>query len=149
MHTSATKCNETIGKWCKNKHGASKIIDTFETYHPSMNSVNFSGTRWISQHWAPAMQKKEYNLGEEGEALRDGALGPDAATEPLGLFLLPTGRPGHRFTVTYGGATIVGSLDLFLLPRGWPRPRFATCAPMSRCEPPASAKEGKRLERKP
>jgi hypothetical protein len=28
------KCNETIGKWCKNKHGASKIIDTFETYQP-------------------------------------------------------------------------------------------------------------------
>jgi hypothetical protein len=22
-----------LGKWCKNKHGASKIIDTFETYH--------------------------------------------------------------------------------------------------------------------
>jgi hypothetical protein len=33
MHESTTKCNETIGKWCKNKHGASKIIDTFETYH--------------------------------------------------------------------------------------------------------------------
>jgi hypothetical protein len=33
MHKSATKCNETQGKWCKNKHGASKIIDTFETYH--------------------------------------------------------------------------------------------------------------------
>jgi hypothetical protein len=32
MHKSAIKCNETIGKWCKNKHGASKIIDTFETY---------------------------------------------------------------------------------------------------------------------
>jgi hypothetical protein len=32
MHKSATKCNETICKWCKNKHGASKIIDTFETY---------------------------------------------------------------------------------------------------------------------
>jgi hypothetical protein len=32
MHKSATKCNETIGKWCKNKHGASKIIDTLETY---------------------------------------------------------------------------------------------------------------------
>jgi hypothetical protein len=32
MHKSATKCKETIGKWCKNKHGASKIIDTFETY---------------------------------------------------------------------------------------------------------------------
>jgi hypothetical protein len=26
------KCNETQSKWCKNKHGASKIIDTFETY---------------------------------------------------------------------------------------------------------------------
>jgi hypothetical protein len=26
------KCNETICKWCKNKHGASKIIDTLETY---------------------------------------------------------------------------------------------------------------------
>jgi hypothetical protein len=35
MHKSATKCNETLGKWCKNKHGASKIIDTFETYHLS------------------------------------------------------------------------------------------------------------------
>jgi hypothetical protein len=32
MHKSATKCYETVGKWCKNKHGASKIIDTFETY---------------------------------------------------------------------------------------------------------------------
>jgi hypothetical protein len=32
MHKSATKCNETVGKWSKNKHGASKIIDTFETY---------------------------------------------------------------------------------------------------------------------
>jgi hypothetical protein len=32
MHKNATKCNETIYKWCKNKHGASKIIDTFETY---------------------------------------------------------------------------------------------------------------------
>jgi hypothetical protein len=42
MHKSATKCNETLGKWCKNKHGASKIMDTLETYqapgaisHPS------------------------------------------------------------------------------------------------------------------
>jgi hypothetical protein len=27
------KCNKTQSKWCINKHGASKIIDTFETYH--------------------------------------------------------------------------------------------------------------------
>jgi hypothetical protein len=32
MHKNATKCNETLGKWCKNKHGASKIMDTLETY---------------------------------------------------------------------------------------------------------------------
>jgi hypothetical protein len=32
MHKSATKRNETLGKWCKNKHGASKIIDTLEMY---------------------------------------------------------------------------------------------------------------------
>jgi hypothetical protein len=33
MHKSAIKCNETVGKWCKNKHKTSKIIDTLETYH--------------------------------------------------------------------------------------------------------------------
>jgi hypothetical protein len=40
MHKSATKCNETLGKWCKNKHGASKIIDTFETYQSSFRILN-------------------------------------------------------------------------------------------------------------
>jgi hypothetical protein len=32
MHKDATKCNKTQRKWCINKHGASKITDTFETY---------------------------------------------------------------------------------------------------------------------
>jgi hypothetical protein len=32
MHKNATKCNKTLSKWCENKDGASKIIDTFETY---------------------------------------------------------------------------------------------------------------------
>jgi hypothetical protein len=32
MRINAMKCNEILSKWCKNKHGASKIIDTFETY---------------------------------------------------------------------------------------------------------------------
>jgi hypothetical protein len=32
MHKNATKRNETLSKWCKNKHGASKIMDTLETY---------------------------------------------------------------------------------------------------------------------
>jgi hypothetical protein len=40
MHKSATKCNETIGKWCKNKHGASKIIDTLETYQRATQTTH-------------------------------------------------------------------------------------------------------------
>jgi hypothetical protein len=40
MHKSAMKCNETVGKWCKNKHGASKIIDTFETYQSFGGSIS-------------------------------------------------------------------------------------------------------------
>jgi hypothetical protein len=36
MHKNATKCNETLNKWYKNKHGASKIMDTLETYHQSI-----------------------------------------------------------------------------------------------------------------
>jgi hypothetical protein len=40
MLKNATKCNKTLRKWCKNKHGASKIIDTFETYQCSRRMVN-------------------------------------------------------------------------------------------------------------
>jgi benzoyl-CoA reductase/2-hydroxyglutaryl-CoA dehydratase subunit BcrC/BadD/HgdB len=36
MHKNTTKCNKTLSKWCKNKHGASKIIDMFETYHAQL-----------------------------------------------------------------------------------------------------------------
>jgi hypothetical protein len=50
MHKSAKKCNETLGKWCKNKHGASKIMDTLETYQGvsplvSMPSVSLQPDR--------------------------------------------------------------------------------------------------------
>jgi hypothetical protein len=45
MHKSATKCNETIGKWCKNKHGTSKIIDTLETYQARMLREAYSITK--------------------------------------------------------------------------------------------------------
>jgi hypothetical protein len=38
MHKNATKYNKTESKWCINKHGASKIIDTFETYQRGINS---------------------------------------------------------------------------------------------------------------
>jgi hypothetical protein len=41
MHKSTMKCNKTLGKWFKNKHGASKIMDTSETYHPSDEEEDF------------------------------------------------------------------------------------------------------------
>jgi hypothetical protein len=40
MHKNTTKCNKTQSKWCINKHGASKIIDTFETYQISLVQKN-------------------------------------------------------------------------------------------------------------
>jgi hypothetical protein len=40
MHKNATKCNQTLSKWCKNKHGASKIIDTFETYQRAIDAFS-------------------------------------------------------------------------------------------------------------
>jgi hypothetical protein len=42
MHKNATKCNETLSKWCENKHGALKIIDTFETYHAAKTAAEKS-----------------------------------------------------------------------------------------------------------
>jgi hypothetical protein len=44
MHKNTTKYNETLSKWYKNKHGASKIIDTFETYQPSLKDREDSDT---------------------------------------------------------------------------------------------------------
>jgi hypothetical protein len=41
MHKSAMKCNKTLGKWCKNKHGASKIIDTLEMYQSCVLSHQY------------------------------------------------------------------------------------------------------------
>jgi hypothetical protein len=86
--------------------------------------------------------QKEYILGGGGgEALWGGALGPGAADETLGLFLLPAGRPGRRFAGVDDEATAAGPVDLFLLPRGRPRPRFSIGALMFRRDPPASAME--------
>jgi hypothetical protein len=43
MHKNTTKCNKTLSKWCKNKHGASKIIDTFGTYQYPTVKITISG----------------------------------------------------------------------------------------------------------
>jgi hypothetical protein len=45
MHKNTTKCNETLSKWCKNKHGASKNIDTFETYHMVAQKIDLKEKR--------------------------------------------------------------------------------------------------------
>jgi hypothetical protein len=65
MHKSATKCNETVGKWCKNKHRASKIIDTFETYQlpplKEISSPRFEEARKVKGfgvlRWLPPLKE--------------------------------------------------------------------------------------------
>jgi hypothetical protein len=83
-----------------------------------------------------AMQKKENILGEAegGEAL-----GPGAVPVTFGLFLLPGGRPGRRFTGAADDDPAAGEVVLFLLPRGRPQPRGATGEPRFRREPSAPA----------
>jgi hypothetical protein len=79
-----------------------------------------------------AMQKKENILGEVEGATGGGALGPEAAPVTLGLFLLPSGRPGRRFTGAANDDPAAAGVVLFLLPRGRPRPRSATGEPRFR-----------------
>jgi hypothetical protein len=87
------------------------------------------------------MQKKEYTLRWRGEVLPGGAPGPGTARGTLGLFLLPTGRPGHRFTgVDDETPATADAASIFLL-RGRPRPRCAIGKPRFRRDPPASAME--------
>jgi hypothetical protein len=60
MHKNATKCNEKIAKWCKNKHGASKTIDTFETYHSSSKvAATAKQQHQQSSSKAPASAKQQ------------------------------------------------------------------------------------------
>jgi hypothetical protein len=42
MHKNATKCKKTQRKWCINKDGASKIIDTLETYQAPASKAWFA-----------------------------------------------------------------------------------------------------------
>jgi hypothetical protein len=95
------------------------------------------------------MQKKEYTLGEGGEALGEGALRSGAADGTLGLFLLPAERSGRRFTGVDKEATAAAIVALFLLPRGQPRPCFSTGAPILKRDPLASAMETSGVKEKP
>jgi hypothetical protein len=49
MHKNATKCNETLSKWCKNKHGASKIMDTLETYQAPVKKGNYRSSKCLKK----------------------------------------------------------------------------------------------------
>src|SRR4051812_34110587 len=42
MHKNTSKCRQNITKLILNKHGASKIIDTFTTYHTLRHCMEFS-----------------------------------------------------------------------------------------------------------
>jgi hypothetical protein len=117
MHKNAMKCNKTQSKWCINKHGASKIIDTFETYQ-----LTEGGGEAL---WRATFASTDRLAREE---------------EGFGLFLLPNGWLGCRFIGAEDDkATMETSLGWFLLPRGRPRPHFSTTAPVSRSITPASA----------
>jgi hypothetical protein len=59
MHKSATKCNETLSKWCKNKHGASKIIDMFWMYQNIASKLSFHDLAFIA---AALRRDRTYHL---------------------------------------------------------------------------------------
>jgi hypothetical protein len=68
MHKNATKCNETVSKWCKNKHGASKIIDTFGTYQlPPSEEVEAVSYPCFSD-WSSSDDDSERNLEDDKDA---------------------------------------------------------------------------------
>jgi hypothetical protein len=70
------KCNETQGKWCKNKRGASKIIDTFETYHGPLHKIGdcllaneeyvdtYSALRQVCRNWRSDLPEPDVHLHE-------------------------------------------------------------------------------------
>jgi hypothetical protein len=51
MHKNARKCNETLSKWCKNKHGASKIMDTLKMYHDATTELRRSTRSRATPEW--------------------------------------------------------------------------------------------------
>jgi hypothetical protein len=103
MHKNATKCNETLRKWCKNKHGASKIIDTFEPYQghgEAIREISRTGrcaitgstgcapSRWLTPARvagiegaaAEAIQSREPEREEKKGGASFGRVGSDRAT---------------------------------------------------------------------
>jgi hypothetical protein len=87
MHKNATKCNETLSKWCKNKHGASKIMDTLETYHPSPSIVYIifvERTKWSN---IIMMMYKSVNPWIFMDIRISGGFGFGATSMPMDTFM--------------------------------------------------------------
>jgi hypothetical protein len=82
MHKNTTKCNEMLSKWCKNKYGASKIIDTFETYQspkaPVKKVVSTRGSKRL---------KKSTDVGASLDTHRSTSSSDDVRVDP-GIFAL-------------------------------------------------------------
>jgi hypothetical protein len=77
MHKNATKCNKTQSKWCINKHGSLKIIDTFETYQGVNNVVTKNVEQSPHKHGADFL--KSFLLGRRKVSLRSAKSGAIAA----------------------------------------------------------------------
>jgi hypothetical protein len=125
MYKSTTKCNETICKWCKNKHGASKIIDTFETYHyatrspaPAMTTSPGSGPPMEG-----SLREQRTERSSSAEQLCQGLCKSGTHLHPSRCnFMLgsPCGSAGGRLTVLPGAVFLRTSYASFATPRTRP-----------------------------
>jgi hypothetical protein len=61
MYKNAMKCNKTLIKWCKNKHGESTIIDTFETYHLGA-SISIMPRKIYDMLGLPPLEKCDFDV---------------------------------------------------------------------------------------
>jgi hypothetical protein len=112
MYKNATKCNETIGKWCKTKHGASKIIDTFETYHPHLVLKRLTGPKEL-----PALDKEM--RGFSPPVLVDVGVPGTPSIEHLfrrKWWCITTPTPFRSWPRVAAGASTAASVVVVLLP---------------------------------
>jgi hypothetical protein len=92
MHKNATKCNETLSKWCKNKHGASKIMDTLETYHRPLWEFSLNGKFVPCHPERPALGNKD--------SPKNPSLGPPKALEDSKDVCKASWRPVYPQKIT-------------------------------------------------
>jgi hypothetical protein len=98
MHKSATKCNETIGKWCKNKHEASKIIDTLETYQPATGGRRQTERKGLTKR-PPCKQKSTCHISSTGNSTTNREAG-EPFSAPLAATVGQRGKGGYHATAS-------------------------------------------------